>query len=67
VTRRASLAEVRRAVESAVAFLELGTVGVFEAVDVACDHLRIVTDADRRIVRKAVERRFEPERRRRVS
>lgn len=55
---RAALNEIRHAVESAVAYLELSPhVPLQEAVDVACDYLGIVDDADRRIVRRGVKQR----------
>lgn len=55
---RATLNEIRHAVESAVAYLEMsGHVPLQEAVDVACDYLGIPAEADRRIVRNAVRRR----------
>lgn len=57
---RAALADIRRAVDSAAAYLDVGCVGLLDAVDTTCDYLGIADDRDRRIVRNAVERRYSP-------
>lgn len=54
---RAGLDEMRRAVDTAAAYLDVGNTTLADAVDVACDHLGVVDDADRRVVRKAVTRK----------
>jgi hypothetical protein len=59
VVKVASLAEIMAAVDDAVVYLEAEDSTLQEAVDVACDHARIVSDSDRRIVRHALTLRLE--------
>jgi hypothetical protein len=56
---RAQLDVIVRAVDTATAYVEVGSDTLTSAVDVVCDHLGIVSDADRRIVRRGVTRRLE--------
>lgn len=56
MTRPATLAEIRAAVEAVVAYQAQAGCSVGDAVDV-CDYQRIVDDSDRRVIRNAVLRR----------
>lgn len=54
---RATLNEIRHAVEAAFAYYEIGAVDVAAAVETTCDYQGIVRDDDRRVVRRAVAKR----------
>jgi len=56
---RAPLDKIREAVDTVVAYVEVGTDPLQVSVDVVCDHLGIVADADRRVVRNGAKRRLE--------
>lgn len=58
MTTRAQLNELHQAIAAASAYVDLGSVDVVEAVNLTCDYQGIPDDRDRRVVRKAVERRI---------
>jgi undecaprenyl pyrophosphate synthase len=57
--KRAGLDEIVRAVEAVAAYVEVGSDTLADAVDLVCDHFGIVSDADRRIVRRGAAKRIE--------
>jgi hypothetical protein len=54
---KATLAQIPEAVEASLAYIALNDASVQECIDTVCDHLGVVTDVDRRVMRRAVQKR----------